>query len=516
MLHTPSRASGLLAHPTSFPGRFGIGDFGEAAYRFVDFLRAAKQALWQVMPLGPTGYGDSPYACYSAFAGNPYLIALEPLVREGLLEAGDLEGGPDFGSGREVNFNAAIPFKLDRLRRAYDRFCAGHGDPKMAAWFTEFRGHHAAWLTTYATFMALKDFHGGPAWVDWAPELSDSRNPAVTEWKAKHSGAIEFHQFCQFQFFRQWGALKSYAARAGVQVIGDIPIFVAFDSADVWANPEQFWLDETGQPTVVAGVPPDYFSPTGQRWGNPLYRWDRMKADGYRWWIDRFRAAFELYDIVRLDHFRGFEAYWAVPADQPTAEHGTWEQGPGIDLFRAVSDELGDLKIIAEDLGLITAEVEQLIKQTGFPGMKVLQFAFSSDATDPFLPHNHQPHTVVYTGTHDNDTTVGWFQSCTPKERSHAQRYLGRDGHDIAWDLIRAALGSVADTAVVPVQDLLQLGTEARMNMPGKLGGNWGWRYHAGDLTPEIAARLADLTTLYWRDGLQLPRKRTLSDTMPR
>ncbi|HEX5689135.1 MAG TPA: 4-alpha-glucanotransferase [Roseiflexaceae bacterium] len=491
------RKSGLLLHPTSLPSRWGIGDLGVTAYEFVDFLEATGQQLWQVMPLGPTGYGDSPYQGFSAFAGNPLLISFDILQSEGLLGEQDLAEAPFFND-QMVDYGAVIPFKLNLLRRSFERF-KQTAAPAQRDEFALFREQQRAWLADYALFAALKGAHDGANWTDWEPAIARREPAAVGEWGSRLSDETEFHAYMQWQFFRQWSALKQYANARKIEIIGDIPIFVAYDSADVWGNREIFALDETGQPTVVAGVPPDYFSATGQLWGNPLYRWDVLARTGYRWWIERFRAALTLVDIVRLDHFRGFAAYWAVPAGEPTAVNGTWVDGPGAALFTAVAEALGQLPIIAEDLGLITPDVEELRDQFGFPGMKVLQFAFGGAPTEPYQPHNYIQRCVVYTGTHDNDTTTGWWRTAAEHERRNVQLYLGRDGGDISWDFIRLALASVADTAIIPLQDVLALDSSARMNTPGRASGNWSWRYQTPMLQGHVVDRLRTLTYIYGR-----------------
>jgi 4-alpha-glucanotransferase len=502
---TSSRSSGVLLHPTSLPGRWGIGDLGAPAYAFVDFLHTAGQQLWQIMPLGPTGYGDSPYQGFSAFAGNPLLISLDQLRADGLLEEEDLAESPGF-SDWAVDYGAVIGFKIPLLRRSFERFQAG-ATPELRQEVAAFRAGNRAWLEDYALFAALKQAHEGANWNTWEPGAAQRQPDALLRWRQELAEPIGFHAYMQFQFFRQWGRLKEYANQRGVRIIGDIPIFVAYDSADVWANPELFFLDETGQPTVVAGVPPDYFSATGQLWGNPLYRWDVLAQQGYGWWIERFRTAFTLVDIVRLDHFRGFAAYWEVPASEETAINGRWVDGPGAALFEAVRARLGDLPIIAEDLGLITPDVNELRDQLGFPGMKVLQFAFGGGPDDPYLPHNYEPHSVVYTGTHDNDTTTGWWNTVMPHERTHAQIYMGRDGSDISWDLIRLALASVAEMAVIPLQDVLAFGSEARMNTPGRASGNWSWRYTPDQLGQPLIDRLRMLTAVYGRVKPEKPQE---------
>ncbi|MBU0491659.1 MAG: 4-alpha-glucanotransferase [Chloroflexi bacterium] len=493
------RSCGILLHPTSFPGRYGIGDLGDAAYQFADFLATGGQTLWQVMPLGPTGYGDSPYQCFSAFAGNPLLVSPDRLLAEGLLTDADLAEVPPFPAQR-VDYGWVIQWKMALLHRSFLVF-QDRATPAQLDGLWLFSQRNAGWLDDYALFMALKEHHGGGTWTAWEFPLV-TRDPAtLAHWREQLADAIQEQRYRQWLFFRQWWALKSYANERGIRFVGDIPIFVAHDSADVWANPHLFYLDRAGNPTAVAGVPPDYFSATGQLWGNPLYRWDVLARNGYDWWLARFRAVLELVDIIRLDHFRGFEAYWEIPAGSPTAEIGQWVKGPGAALFYRLKDMLGELPIVAEDLGVITREVVNLRNEFNFPGMKILQFAFSSDASNPFLPHNYDANCAVYTGTHDNDTSVGWFQSSsTPGERALALQYLGREtGDHINWDLIRLAYASVADTAVVPLQDVLGDGSSARMNYPSRLGGQWEWRYPEGVLTNELAQRLLGLAQTYGR-----------------
>jgi 4-alpha-glucanotransferase len=494
------RASGILLHPTSFPGRFGIGDLGDAADRFVDFLEASGQQLWQIMPLGPTGYGDNPYSPLSAFAGNPMLISLERLVKELTLAPWDLDAVPAFPEAR-VDYGPVIEFKRRLLRLSFENFKANASDMQKTQ-FADFITANRAWLDDYALFAALKDHYRGANWGTWDRDIATRRPAALAYWQVALSEVIHYHKYAQLQFFRQWSRLKDCANEHGIRIIGDIPIFVAHDSADAWSHQELFCLDEEGKPTVVAGVPPDYFSVTGQLWGNPHYRWDVMAQDGYAWWIARFQRAFQFVDIVRLDHFRGFEASWAVPAGAQTAENGEWVKGPGSVLFRAVEQALGPLPIIAEDLGLITPEVEALLKQVGFPGMKVLQFAFTSDprAMVPgFLPHNFERNCVVYTGTHDNDTTVGWYNAASGGERASVRRYLGGHCDVVNWELIRLAMMSVAHTAIFPLQDVLGIGSEGRMNTPGRASGNWGWRYVDGMLTDAVRERLKEMTETYGR-----------------
>lgn len=502
------RASGILLHPTSLPSPFGIGDLGQEAYAFVDFLAEGGQSLWQVLPLGPTGYGDSPYQCFSAFAGNNLLISPEQLVKEGLLSASDLAHLPSFPTER-IDFGSVIKFKNSLLVKAYENF-RRTTDTGLRADFEGFNQQSAVWLDDYALFRALKDAQGGKAWNEWDSSLVRREASALAQAREELREQIDAQKFYQFLFFKQWAALKTYCHAAGIKLIGDIPIFVARDSADVWTSPEQFKLDEKGNPLVVAGVPPDYFSATGQLWGNPIYNWERMLADGFEWWLRRVRATLEIFDIVRIDHFRGFAASWEVPGRDQTAERGHWVTVPGRELFTAIKRALGDLPIIAEDLGVITPDVEALRDDFGFPGMRILQFGFGGDSHNMDLPHNYIRNVVVYTGTHDNDTTVGWFKSeagagstrdaaQVERERKFCLDYLHSDGKEIHWDFIRAVLSSVANTALVPLQDLLGLGTEARMNLPASTGGNWNWRFKAGALTEELSARLRAMTELYGR-----------------
>ncbi len=475
---TTTRTSGIILHPTSLPGPNGIGELGPAAYAFADWLHAAGQRLWQVLPLGPTGYGESPYQLFSAFAGNPLLI--------------HLDGAGDAGFPEDtVDFQAVIPRKQALLREAFARFSPG-------AAYRAFVEQEASWLEPYARFMALKDQHGGASWTEW-------RRGAVPS-----PEAVAYHQFLQYEFFRQWTALRQYCAARGIRIMGDIPIYVAHDSADVWANPELFRLDDVGRPTAVAGVPPDYFSATGQLWGNPVYRWDRMAAEGYSWWIHRMRAALRLFDLVRMDHFRGFEAYWEVPAGEPTAVNGRWVKGPGAGLFQAIESALGPLPIVAENLGVITPEVEEIRRQFHFPGMAVLQFAFGNDPQAPtFLPHNYPRDVVAYSGTHDNDTVLGWWHSGggdstrsdadIREEKARTRAYLNTDGSEMNWTFIRTLMASVANTVVFPAQDVVGLGSEARMNTPSVPSGNWRWRLTEGSLTPDVACRLHQMAVLYGR-----------------
>ncbi|MFA5550147.1 MAG: 4-alpha-glucanotransferase [Trueperaceae bacterium] len=492
-----ARRSGILLHPTSLPGPFGVGELGQEALAWLDFLAAAGQRLWQVMPLGPTGYGDSPYQSFSTFAGNHFLISIATLTEQGWLEpdeTADLAALP----ASHVDYGALVPLKLEVLERAAERFYAAAGRAERAA-LAAFRAEHAGWLEEYALFMALKEAHGGSAWSDWVPALRDREAEALERARGEVAASVNKHVLWQYWFFEQWANVRRRAAQQGIQIIGDLPIFVSMDSADAWANPELFHFGAAGQPTVVAGVPPDYFSATGQRWGNPLYRWDRLAATGYAWWVERVRATLAMVDIVRIDHFRGFAAYWEIPASEPTAVKGKWVTGPGNDLFRALKGALGELPVIAEDLGVITPDVDELRLANGLPGMKVLQFAFATDAADPYLPHNYTSDCVVYTGTHDNDTTAGWYAAAPEVERDLVRRYLARDDGEIAWELIRLAQATVADTCIVPLQDALGLGSEARMNTPGTAGGNWAWRFEWQNVPYWIAPQLAELAELYGR-----------------
>jgi 4-alpha-glucanotransferase len=503
-MHFP-RSSGILLHPTSLASPHGIGDLGAEARRFVDFLADAGQTLWQVLPLGPTGYGESPYQCFSAWAGNPLLISLDGLVERGWLDASALANAPDFPPD-EVDFERLIPWKMALLQSAAQRFLAG---PQVG--FEDFCVANRHWLDDYALFTALKKQHGGAGWTRWELGARDRDPKALASWREQLGASISAQKFLQFAFYEQWRELRDYARERRVRIMGDLPIYVAHDSADVWTNRQYFHLDAQGNPTVVSGVPPDYFSQTGQLWGNPIYRWDALARDGYQWWLDRFRATFETVDMIRLDHFRGFEAYWEIPASEPTAVRGRWVKGPGADLFRAAKAKLGDLPFVAENLGVITPEVEAIREEFGFPGMAVLQFAFGTDAQAPtFRPHNYPLEVVAYTGTHDCDTTVGWWRSegrgestrsaeDIRRERDFAMRYLNTAGKEIHWTFIRTLEASVSDTVLIPLQDVLGLGTEARMNQPATLVGNWRWRYRAGALKAELARRLRELTELYER-----------------
>ncbi|HPE69733.1 MAG TPA: 4-alpha-glucanotransferase [Thermotogota bacterium] len=503
-MDTPSlieRSAGILLHPTSLPGPYGIGDLGPGAYAWVDFLKSANQKWWQFLPLGPTGYADSPYQCFSAFAGNPYLVSPELLHEEGLLSSE--EAAPPTFPEDHVDYGPVIFYKVQLLTRAFERFESGNAR-QLREPFARFCEEHKDWLEDYALFMALKDAHNLASWLTWEEELVMRQPQALEKARNQYAQDIRRHRFFQFLFFHQWENLRSYAHENGVSLIGDMPIFISSDSADIWAFPQGFLVDEHRHPTFVAGVPPDYFSKTGQLWGNPLYDWEQHKKNGYSWWKKRLSATLKMVDLVRIDHFRGFEAHWEIPAGNPTAEHGRWVKGPGTDLFDNLLAGMDSLPIIAEDLGVITPEVDALRLRYNFPGMRVLQFAFGGGVESRFLPHNYEEqNTIVYTGTHDNDTSRGFYDKASEYEKDFMRRYMAVSGQDIAWDLIRLAHASVANLAVAPLQDVLSLGTEARMNLPGVVGGNWGWRFHSWQLDDFVTARLADLTQLYGRANPQ-------------
>jgi 4-alpha-glucanotransferase len=493
------RRSGILLHPTSLPGPHGSGDLGPAAYHFVDWLAAGGQRLWQILPLGGIGPGNSPYMSSSAFAGNVLLIDLADLQHHGWLSADDLQ--PPAGlSERTVDFGAVVPYRMGRLARAAANFAAGATASDRAE-LAAFCAAQASWLDDYALFMALAEHHGWLDWCEWERPLAARAPAALAAAAAAHAERLAFWKFCQWSVYRQWQRLRRYAHGRGIEIVGDAPIFIAHQSAEVWARPELFQLDAQGLPTVVAGVPPDGFSATGQRWGNPLYRWPAHAQEGYAWWIERVRRIFEWVDIVRIDHFRGFAGYWEIPASEPTAIKGRWVAGPGAALFEAVARALGPLPIIAEDLGVITPEVDALRKAFDFPGMRILQFAWGTTvvAERRFLPHNIEHDAVVYTGSHDNDTTVGWWHSANEDVRHHLREYLASDGRTVNWDLIRAACASVADSAVYPLQDVLGLDGAHRMNFPGTGQGNWAWRFTWADVPADAAARLHRYCQLYER-----------------
>ena len=493
------RTSGILLPIFILPGKYGIGCFSEEAYKFVDFLKEAGQTYWQILPLGPTGYGDSPYQSFSTFAGNPYLISLEDLIAQGLLTEEECDAA-DFGDGREVDYGKLYNGRWNLLRKAYKR--SGH---KETAEFAAFMKDNAFWLTDYSLFMAVKDVHGGAGMDDWEPAIRDHKEKAVAEWSEKLRDETGFYEYLQFEFARQWKKLRDYATEKGIRIIGDIPIYVSADSSDFWAHRELFQLDARGRIRMIAGVPPDGFSATGQVWGNPLYNWDKHKETGYDWWIRRIAKCRELYDVIRIDHFRGFDEYFAIPAESDTAASGHWEKGPGTDLFDAIKASLGETPIIAEDLGYVTETVRQLVRDTGFPNMKVLEFAFDSRDSSgamEYLPYRYQRNCVVYTGTHDNETLRGWIDSILPVERKQVCEYLDvrtKDPQEIVEKMIIAAFGSVADYCIIPLQDYLGLDNSARINQPSTNGKNWKWRVNKKDLSAKLAGRIAALTALYGR-----------------
>lgn len=493
------RSSGILFHPTSLPGKYGIGTLGKEAYAFIDFLKKSRQKLWQIFPLGPTGYGDSPYQSFSSFAGNPYLIDFDLLIEAHLLSEEDLRD-VFFGDNEEyIDYGAIYNQKYPLLRKAYENFKSSDNH-EMRENLEHFKRENASWLNDYSLYISLKNHFNGLPWNEWAHDIKNREHGAMEHYRNELADDIEYHNFIQFLFFKQWGDVKRYANENGIKIIGDIPIFVAADSSDAWANPEIFLFDEERKPVKVAGVPPDYFSATGQLWGNPLYNWQKLKETNYSWWVERVRANLSTCDIIRIDHFRGFEAYWAVPYGDDTAINGQWEPGPGIDLFNAIKSQLGELPIIAEDLGLMTQGVIDLREATGFPGMKILGFAFDSGEENDYLPHTYTKNCVVYTGTHDNDTLIGWFQKAKEEDRQFARDYLNsRSDDEIHWNAIRGAWSSVANMAISPVQDFLGLGSEARINTPGVAAGNWQWRLRHGVLTDELAERIAKLTRVYSR-----------------
>lgn len=502
------RSSGILLHPTCLPGPYGIGELGPEAHRFADFLRDAGQKIWQVLPLGPTGYGDSPYQCFSAFAGNLLLLSLDVLVQRGYLDQRDLDNRPLFPADH-VDFGRVIEWKMPLLRKAYQGFL-DTDFPNSDYDF--FNNRHGEWLHDFALFMALKQVHKQAMWTHWEPKYA-LRDQAALEhaqrWDLREE--IGCQKFIQFEFERQWLELKAHCEQIGVRLMGDLPIYVALDSSDVWAHPELFELQPDGNPKVIAGVPPDYFSATGQCWGNPIYNWEQHAKEGYLWWIARFRRSLEMLDLIRLDHFRGFEAYYEIPGGATTAVNGRWVKGPGAPLFKALESALGRLPIVAENLGVITPDVEALRERFGFPGMAILQFAFGKDPQAPdFKPHNYVHHLVAYTGTHDNDTVMGWWHSTgagdstrteadVAAELDHARRYLNTDGTEINWVMIRTLMASVADTVLFPLQDVIAVGSEGRMNLPGNASGNWRWRYRSTDLLPSMATRLNEMVRTYER-----------------
>ncbi len=486
------RASGILLHPTSLPGKYGMGSLGQEAKIFIDFLNAARQTYWQILPLGPTGYGDSPYQCFSSNAGNPYLIDIDVLVAEGLLSAEDI---PELivENATRINYGDVINHKLSVLQLAIKNFDASNNA------YQHFLQINAHWLNDYALFMALKEKFNKRPWYEWEDDYRLRNATILCNERADLKEEIYFQSFIQYIFYKQWNQIKTYANNNGIKIIGDIPIYVAMDSSDTWCNPELFQFDENKNPIVVGGCPPDYFSETGQLWGNPIFNYAKMEEDGFAWWINRIRASLALYDWVRVDHFRGFSGYWSIPYGEATAINGSWIPGPGKKLFYAIKEALGDIPIIAEDLGLITPDVIELRDHFNLPGMKILQFAFDSSEANDYIPHNYIKNCVVYTGTHDNDTILGWYEKAAEADKKYFLAYLNSNGNDICKDLIRAAWASVANTAIIPMQDLLRLGGDARINLPGTTVNNWLWRMQASDLKPELAAELAEITVLYDR-----------------
>ena len=484
---------------SAIPSKYGIGAFSKEAYTFIDLLEEAGQSYWQILPLGPTGYGDSPYQSFSTFAGNPYYIDLESLVRDGYLTQEDCEQY-DFGDNDAyVDYEKIYLSRFKVLKTAFENSHIGEDEA-----YQTFVEENAYWLKDYALYMAVKNAFDGKSWAEYVAEWDEDirlRKPeAMTKYAEKYAEEVAFYQFQQYLFAKQWFALKAYANRKKIEIIGDIPIYVAFDSSDTWANPELFQLDETLTPVAVAGCPPDAFSATGQLWGNPLYRWDYHKKTDYEWWMKRIGYCYKLYDVVRIDHFRGFDEYYSIPFGDETAEFGHWEKGPGYDIFQTMKAVLGKKAVIAEDLGFLTKSVINLVKKTGYPGMKILQFAFDSREESDYLPHNYVANSIVYTGTHDNDTTIGWYEKLNRKDKAFAKKYLNiKTKKDVQWEFIRAAMASVSDTCVIPMQDYLGLGTKARTNMPSTLGTNWKWRMLPGQFTGELAARIKEMAKLYGR-----------------
>ncbi len=491
-----SRKSGIIMHISSLSEKYGIGTFGERAYRFADFLKQAGQSYWQILPLGHTGYGDSPYQAFSAFAGNPYFIDLELLVKEGLLEKDELDD-IDFGTMAEkVDYGKLFKERFPVLRKAYNRFKQNPYEE-----IEGFRKENGTWLEDYALYMAIKNELGLKSWQEWEPQIKKREPEAMAAYKEKLEDEINYWIFIQYLFFKQWRALKAYVNELGIKIIGDIPIYVSADSSDTWANAELFRLDENKNPVVVAGCPPDAFSETGQLWGNPIYDWEHLEKTNYAWWVERIRESLKLYDVIRIDHFRGFEAYWEIPYGEETAQKGKWVKGPGMKLFDVIQKELGHINVIAEDLGYLTQEVMDFRDASGYPGMKVLQFAFDAREESDYLPHNYIKNCVVYTGTHDNDTIMGWFNTTGLKEDiEYAKNYLKcNEEEGYHWGFIRGAWSSVGDIAITQMQDFLGLGNEARMNLPSTLGINWKWRIQQGVLTENLANQIYELTKLYGR-----------------
>ena len=491
------RKNGMLLPITSLPSKYGIGAFSKEAYEFIDILSESGQKIWQILPLGPTGYGDSPYQSFSTFAGNPYFIDLDKLVEEGLLSKEECESY-DWGSNEEfIDYKKIYLSRFEILRKAFNR-SEIHSDIK----FYEFCEENKKWLDDYALYMSIKDSLGGKSWIEWSEDIRTRQKEAMSKYKDELKDEILFYKYQQYLFNKQWKELKSYANEKGISIIGDIPIYVALDSADTWSNPELFQLDENSIPTAVAGCPPDSFSEIGQLWGNPLYRWDYHKSTGYKWWIERISYCFKLYDIVRIDHFRGFDEYYSIPYGSDNAIDGSWEKGPGLDLFQTLKSKLGELNIIAEDLGFLTPSVKQLLEDTAYPGMKILQFAFDSREESDYLPHNYSRNCVVYTGTHDNNTIKGWYKEISEVDKDMSIDYLNNkntEEDEIHWDFICSAMRSVADTCIIPVQDFLGLGDEARINTPSTVGSNWCWRMKKGCFSDNLVKRIKNLTNIYGR-----------------
>jgi 4-alpha-glucanotransferase len=497
------RISGVLLHPTSLPSPYGIGDLGYLAYHFIDFLIESKQSLWQILPIGPTGFGDSPYQSFSSFAGQPLIISPDKLIEENLLDYEDINNSHSFHS-HKIDYGLVINYKFSLLKKAYSNFNKSSNNILIKE-YELFCNNNKQWLDDYALFMACKDYFGGKVWSEWDTTIANPTQESKDLWREKLYTEVNYYKFIQYIFYKQWTDLKNYANKNGIKIIGDIPIFVSYDSSDVWANRELFSLDSNGYPTDVAGVPPDYFSESGQLWGNPLYNWAIHKKTNYKWWISRLSHNLQLVDIIRIDHFRGFESYWSIPYGNKTAINGTWKKGPSNDLFDAICHSLGnDLPIIAEDLGIITDEVKKLRDDYNLPGMKILQFAFEDMKDNDFLPHNYTFNTICYSGTHDNDTTVGWYQKVDENKKDKVRRYMNTDANNISWDFIRTCFSSVSQMAIVPLQDILSLDTNARMNLPGTSMGNWQWRYTEDMLNNNIIHRLKQITILFGRNQSML------------
>ncbi len=491
------RASGILLPITSLPSKYGIGSFSKEAYEFIDQLKAAGQRYWQILPLGPTGYGDSPYQSFSTFAGNPYNIDVEEFVTQGILTLEECKASNTTGTDRYIEYGELYILRFELLKTVFSRVCLEKEDG-----FQEFCNEEEWWLDDYASYMAIKDSFDGISFIEWPEDIRNRERNALYRYKEELNYEIQYYKFLQFKFYQQWNKLKKYANQNEVKIIGDIPIYVAFDSADTWANPELFQFDENGLPTAVAGCPPDGFSETGQLWGNPLYKWEYHKETKYQWWIKRIAQCYKLYDVIRIDHFRGFDEYYSIPYGNTTAIEGEWKQGPGYEIFEKIKEQLGELNIIAEDLGFLTPGVLELVDKTGYPGMKILQFAFDSREESDYLPHNYNKNCVVYTGTHDNDTTLGWYRTISKEDREFAQKYLGVNeitDQNINELLIRLAMASVADTCIIPIQDFLDLGSQARINVPSTLGYNWKWRLLEKEIKPELIDKIGNITKIYGR-----------------